>query len=196
MRRRRTTMRRTGVERDLESPSARGACPASPSSASSSRSSGNRVCNPAATRATVSRLHRDLALYLCTRGPLAQLGERRPCTAYGDDGPPLKTQETKRRRDGPSATRSATHTIAVDLGRMVALVAARSSRPPSWRRCAYKYQSLRLPGPSGVWSGVSGQVHRPVRAGARQQNGQQIDALPTGSYAVCLIVVSSTEGAM
>ena len=50
-----------------------------------------------------------LARYTCPpRGPLAQLGERRPCTAWPDRKPPLKTQETKRRKDRRSATRSAT----------------------------------------------------------------------------------------
>jgi hypothetical protein len=43
---------------------------------------GSGVCNLGATRVTISRPLRDLALYLRPRGPLAQLGERRPCTEY------------------------------------------------------------------------------------------------------------------
>ena len=48
---------------------------------------------------------------LCPCGPLAQMGERRLCTADGDDGPPLKTQETDRRSDRRAATPAATRTI-------------------------------------------------------------------------------------
>jgi len=54
------------------------------------------VCNPWASRPESGRRAR----YTCPpRGPLAQLGERRPCTAWLDRKPPLKTQETKRRRN-------------------------------------------------------------------------------------------------
>jgi hypothetical protein len=45
----------------------------------------------AATRATVSRLTGDHALYLRPRGPLAQLGERRLCTAEVADSNPTRS---------------------------------------------------------------------------------------------------------
>ena len=39
------------------------------------------------------------------RGPLAQLGARRPCTARPSHEPPFRTQETKRRTATPAAIR-------------------------------------------------------------------------------------------
>jgi hypothetical protein len=109
------------------------------------------------------------------RGPIAHLGERRLCTARPSHEPPLKTKETKRRRDRRSAALAATRTVPVDLGRMAA---ARSPRSPSWKRCAYKYQSLRLPGPSGMWSGVSGPVHGPSVPARGNRTGNRWTRFP------------------
>src|SRR5665648_241656 len=69
---------------------------ASPSSASSSGSSGERrlqpFCNPPARRRCSARLtRRCAALYLRPRGPLAQLGERRLCTAEVTGSRPVRS---------------------------------------------------------------------------------------------------------
>jgi hypothetical protein len=56
-----------------------------------------RGCNRSATLRLVRGPLRDLALYLRSRGPLAQLGERLPYTDYLSDEPSLKTQQTNRR---------------------------------------------------------------------------------------------------
>ena len=95
----------------------------------------NPFCNPR-RRPTVSL---GILGYACSPlGPLAQLGERRPCTACPDDGHPLKTQETKR----PSAERSATPSTR----RCV-----RFSRLGSWAAAGVALALPAMPPPRRSW---------------------------------------------